>query len=329
MLKYLLSFIAVISLFSSCKNNSTEYVPESSGNPYEIFIVATKEQWNSPAGDTLRNILQQDVQWLNQQEPMFDLKNVEPSFFTNLITKHRNTIMIRTGADFPKTTVGASYDVNAAPQIIVYMDSPNTDSLAAYLHQKRNEIVELMDMTEQSRFVARMKSYPAKDVNEEVAKTFGINISIPYGYKIRNKIGDNFMWISYEMPLSSQGLFIYSYPYDSTRTITAEYLTEMRNAFASNIPGPRENTYMTTSTAYPPEVKNEITNNRSWAVLRGFWDVYGDYMGGPFVSYSTLDKKNNRIFVIDEYVYSPKPSKGKRNYIKQLESIVKTISFPQ
>ncbi len=48
--------------------------------------------------------------------------------------------------------------------------------------------------------------------------------------------------------------------------------------------------------------------DRTWAELRGFWDVENDFMGGPFVSYSTLDEATGRVLTIDGYVYSPKLS---------------------
>ena len=68
-------------------------------------------------------------------------------------------------------------------------------------------------------------------------------------------------------------------------------------------------------------------NGRSWIELRGLWEVENDFMGGPFVSYTTLDERTNRLITLDCYVYSPKY--GKRNYLRALEHLVYVISFPE
>ena len=65
---------------------------------------------------------------------------------------------------------------------------------------------------------------------------------------------------------------------------------------------------------------------RLWVELRGFWDVAGDYMGGPFVSYSTVDLKTNRVFTIDCYIFSPKAHK--RNFMRGVEHLLYLIDFP-
>lgn len=68
-------------------------------------------------------------------------------------------------------------------------------------------------------------------------------------------------------------------------------------------------------------------SDRTWAELRGFWDVENDFMGGPFVSYSTLDEATGRVLTIDGYVYSPKLDK--RNFMREVEHLVYMIDFPK
>ena len=63
--------------------------------------------------------------------------------------------------------------------------------------------------------------------------------------------------------------------------------------------------------------------------MRGFWDVEGDFMGGPYVSFTTVDTERNRVFTLDGYVYAPdlkKPSK--RNYVRGIEHLLYGIGFP-
>ena len=59
--------------------------------------------------------------------------------------------------------------------------------------------------------------------------------------------------------------------------------------------------------------------------LRGLWNVKGDFMGGPFVSYAILDTNHNKILYLEGFVYAPKYNK--RNYIKRLEAILLSLKF--
>ena len=56
---------------------------------------------------------------------------------------------------------------------------------------------------------------------------------------------------------------------------------------------------------------------------RGLWFVEGDYMGGPFISYTIEDPKNERLIVIEGFSYSP--SSKKRDVVFELEAILKTV----
>jgi hypothetical protein len=48
-----------------------------------------------------------------------------------------------------------------------------------------------------------------------------------------------------------------------------------------------------------------------------------DFMGGPFLHYTLVDEKNNRVIELDAFVFAPKFDK--REYLRELEAIVKTV----
>ena len=74
-----------------------------------------------------------------------------------------------------------------------------------------------------------------------------------------------------------------------------------------------------------PEYREFMKGGRYYAELRGLWRLEGDFMGGPFVSLSTVDEVRNRIVTVEGYVYSPK--KDKRNFLRQVEAILYTLDF--
>ena len=86
---------------------------------------------------------------------------------------------------------------------------------------------------------------------------------------------------------------------------------------------------MITSDAFEPGYRIFRLEGRLWCEMRGFWDVHGDFMGGPFVSFSTVDTATNRVFTLDCYVYAPDLNKPrKRNYLRGLEHLLYTVTFP-
>ena len=77
---------------------------------------------------------------------------------------------------------------------------------------------------------------------------------------------------------------------------------------------------------FSPEYRTVKIGDRAWIEMRGLWDVENDFMGGPFVSYTTVNEQTGRVLTLDCYVYSPKY--GKRNYLRALEHLVYLIDFP-
>ena len=49
------------------------------------------------------------------------------------------------------------------------------------------------------------------------------------------------------------------------------------------------------------------------------------YMAGPFLSYSVIDKAKNRVIVVEGLTYAP--SVNKRDYMFEIEAILKTVKI--
>ena len=60
-------------------------------------------------------------------------------------------------------------------------------------------------------------------------------------------------------------------------------------------------------------------------VVRGLWDMRGDAMGGPFVSYLQADPAHDRLLVSEGFVFAP--DKKKRPLIRQLEAALQTVDL--
>jgi hypothetical protein len=136
----------------------------------------------------------------------------------------------------------------------------------------------------------------------------------------------NFVWLASETPLSSQGIFIYFYPYTDENTFTPEYLVEKRDKFLKKfVPGPSPNTWMATEDLLPPSFNEFKLDEKYYSELRGLWKLQNGFMGGPFVSFSTVDESRMRVVTVEGFVYAP--SEEKRELLRQVESILYTLEI--
>lgn len=305
---------------------SEQKKPAAQGKPYELIVVCNQRLWDGELGDTLRSVLREPVPYLSQTEPHFDVYRVSDRGLTRMVLQHRNILQVVVDPTAGESLLAVQYDRDAAPQAVLTLQGPSQKALAEYVSANRSNLIYLLEKHERDRAIEYGRRFGAKQLQELIQQKFGVAMQVPQGYTLRSE-GEDFMWISYEYPSASQGFFLYQYPYQGPSSLSAEALLTARNRFAARIPGPSDGSYMTTSEAYEPDYRMFRLEGRLWAELRGFWDVYGDFMGGPFVSYTTVDTTTGMVFTFDGYVYSPKL--GKRNFIRGVEHLLYTIRFPK
>ena len=294
------------------------------GAAYEVVVVSNSHVWDSAAGEELRSVLQQEIPAFNQSEPMWTVMRVLPDGFKNIIAKHRNVIKLLVD-DSVEPAIGVQYDVSSHPQTVMVIQAPTEEELAQYIEENKDNILYVLEKSERDRTLEYANKYYEGSLRTIIYEKFGVDMRVPKGYMLRSQ-SDDFVWISYEHKLASQGFFIYSYPYKGPQSLQPAALVAARNKFASRIPGPSDGSYMITYDEFEPLTRAMRINGRLWVEMRGLWDVQNDFMGGPFVSYTTVDTETNRVITLDCYVYSPQLPK--RNYMRPLEHLVYLMEFP-
>ena len=140
------------------------------------------------------------------------------------------------------------------------------------------------------------------------------------------KVGEDFLWASNDGLATIQNICVYSFPYVSEKVFTHDNYIKLRDKFmAENIPGAEPNQYMTTNHDYVLTRPISVMG-RYVLEARGFWNMKNDMMGGPFVSHSSVDTVNNRVIVVEGFVYAPE--KMKRTMIRRLEAALYTLRLP-
>lgn len=325
----ILGVLAATVLLAGCGGNNGRggYLPDSQGAPYEIIVVADHLEWDGAAGDTLRSILLEPFPMINHEEPRFTPMRVLPSGFNKLVTKHRNVFIADIDPTIAAPAINIGYDRYARPQIVLSAKAPDAASLAKLIGDNRDNILLLLENAEKDRDVAAAKGHTPEAIATLIREKFGFDMSTGPGYTVRSE-SEGFLWMSYELPTASQGIIIYTYPFSGIRDFELENLLKRRDEFVARIPAENPGSHMSTN----PEpgfidLVYKKTDGRQWVEMSGFWDAVGDFMGGPYRNYSTLDAANQRVIAIDFYVYAPDSNLWQRNYIRQLEHFLHTVKI--
>ena len=306
----------------------------STGKTNEILVVTNSKQvWEGELGETVREFIEQPLAGLPQPEPMYRLFNVAEADFNKLFKAMHNILIIDIEPGFPQALVETRRDHWSKPQRLIKITAPDLESFRQAFEEHQTAFLKAFDELEIIRTNEQFKM--ARDVKtaNHIQKKFGFSMQVPGGFETASE-DENFLWIKQSMHKVKQdvelGIFIYVEPYADTSAFMPEQILVRRDSLtAIHIPGPSKGSYMAISTGIIDPVfalKDDFVSPYT-IETRGLWMVKNDFMGGPFISYTFLDPKLEKVFTIDGYVYNP--GDLKRNFIRQLEAIINSVDFKE
>ena len=321
--------VALLTVLTSCNTESNKeriILTNISGELNDVLVVIQQSTWDSESGKSLKRILQSEYYALPQYEPSFKAIQIDRSGFTNMFQLYRNIIDVNISDKIKTSKIWFGNDVYARPQSYLKIDAKNGIEFIALVEKNAEKIKLFFKNAEIARLQNTYKNRFNENILKHIKNKFNVRVEIPANYKLETDT-NNFSWISFETPQISQGIFIYEYNYTDTSQFSVENLINLRNEFLKEyVPGSRKNSFMTTEPEFPVRKTTHVDTTGFYSVfLEGLWKVQGDFMGGPFISYSFPNKDKTSIICIDAYVYGPK--KDKRNLIMQLEAIIKTVRY--
>ena len=325
-------FALLLSIAFSCKKgNNDNLMPAITGKAGEVVLVMPDELYESSVGDTLVNILTQEELALPQSgmqgaEPVFDLVQIPPVAFTNVFRTHRNIILAQLNPELEKGVIKIENNYWAFQQVLIRLEAPNKESFIQLLYDNSDLIVETIRGAEIDRQVYLNRKYENSELQRSLLAKHNIIAYFPKGYEARVDTG-NFVWIQYDPMDMIQGVFIWDYPYTNEDQLDYANLVSMNDKMLKKrVPGGSKGSYMTIYFGAPTYSKTFTNNGHFVREIKGLWEMEGDWMGGPFISWTYVDEKRNRLVTLFGFVYAPKYEK--RNHIRKVESLLKTIDFP-
>lgn len=334
-LLYAALLLSVGTIAVGCEMLYTETTVQ--GQPYEVMVVCDQEEWQGELGDTLKAVFAAPVKELFTYEPQYDVLRIMPSNFKDYARLHRNVVTVNIAPELANAGIYVQQDKNVKGQTYIAIQGPSQASVARYVSDNRDLICQVIEKGERERHVKRATEYSAVALEKLVADKFGITLHLEQNFTLRSE-SEDMVWISKEYTTSSQGFFIYKYPYTGAESLSVEALVAARNKYAANIPGPVDGSYMITVEQIPdqtgekyipfvPSYRTYRLGEQPWIEMYGLWEVANYFMGGPFISYTTVNTATREVITIDCYVFSPKEKK--RNLLRELQHLVYQVEMPQ
>lgn len=326
-LSYLALAMALIAMVSCSESKRREaLLPNISGKAGEVIVVIDKGLWEGSVGTTLRDTLACECPYLPQKEPLYTLVNVAPSGFGQMFQVHRNIIIVNISSDVTEPGVIYRTDVWARPQCVIRINAADSETAVQLIKENSSKMRITLEQAERDRLIANARKYEELSLSPVVTAMVGGSPHFPAGYKLKKKT-DDFIWIAYDTEFTTQGIFIYKYPVVEGEDMMSleSFLEENNKVLKENVPGMFDNTYMMPSTVVTPSIEYLKYKGRDFAQIRGFWEVYNDFMGGPFVAHEFYSPDGKEVIVLEAFVYAPKYDK--RQYLRQVESVIYSFEW--
>ena len=324
----LLSILSIIT--TSCYNSEKDerILPSSSGRMNEMVVVMKHDLWKGEVGKKVRSIFMQDIIGLPQPEQLYRVAHIDPNAFTSTFKAARNLIIIKL-EDGDNAKLTYSKDVYAKPQIIEEISANTEEALLKILQTYKKDLVKKFHNQDiysiQKRF-KRIRHQNISDIEEK-----GISVILPKSYTLID-VKDNFWWYRSDIRegkyYPSLNFLLYITPLKSELEINGSSIIPTRDSIGKKyVGGTIDGSYMQTEhrPQFAPVMKNTIFNNNIAIETRGLWMVKGDFMGGPFLSYTIFDEKNKRIITAEGFVYGA--GGKKRDFVFEMEAIIKSLKI--
>jgi len=316
--------LAVFTLLISCDSgNNKRILALSNGRINNVLIVIKNSEWQGEIGDELRKIVAEPVLALPQPESQFEVTQVPGDSFGNMFKSNRSILKVGLS---DKNSYSVNTDVYAAPQKIVIITGKTKEELINQIKLNSSKLVTEFKNADLRAVRSRLLKNHWDTSAIETFNKQGFTLKIPKNY---NKVEDNGEFVWYRQHLfggNSMELMAYSVPITSEDDENGNNIVAIRDALGKKyIPGQVEGSHMITEEAYTPHVFNVELDGKKAFETRGKWEVKGVYMAGPFLSYTVVDKVNNRLVIVEGLTYAP--SINKRDYMFELEAILKTLKI--
>lgn len=297
----------------------------SFGSRNEVVLVIEDSLWIGTIGDSIRAKLAKPIVGITDQEPIFDLVQLDPKIFTKKAKTARNIVLFSTQTAHEFIL---EKSLNATPQNFFFIRAKTNDDLIKLFNSNADSIISVFkssEMNEEMHKVVRSSKLNYKELKE----LFGCTLKIPDSYHLQMENESPFLWYQKDLSSGNVNLVLYEFPINEIET--NEFTLENRLIEAKNVIGKsflktaKDSAYFIVSPQFTPIIKKKTIQNLPAYQIIGAWETVNDYLKGPFVCYAIRDDYYNRYLFIEGFVNNP--FKNKRDQLLEIEAIINTLNF--
>ena len=318
---------AITIFLTSCVGNDKFVLRTSIGKVNKVMVVTKASDWTGEIGKEIRNSFGELMVGLPQPESLLSISQVAPNGFGNMMKVGRNILVIGVG---DKEEYFVRKNVYAQPQTIIYVYATDDEGVVKMFKKHEKQIIETFNQSDISMTQGLFAKNKLDDSQYKTLQNLGLSLTIHDKFKTVDDTGD-FLWLRHHLTsgiakTGSNNILVYSVPLENEETV-ADSIVSVRNRIGKKyIPGSDPETmHMITEEAYTPFTFDATIDGKKAYETRGKWEVKNDFMAGPFVNYTVVDKKNNRLVVFEGFTYAP--SVNKRAFLFELEAIAKSMKI--
>jgi hypothetical protein len=328
MKKIVLFLLVCLSILSCDIKNGKKLLPGSIGRFNELLLVMNPLDWEGKIGIELKKAIKADIIGLPQPEPQFAVTQIPNQGFKGFLKHNRNILIIKKGN---KPSYEVLYDTFSKPQVIVEIKGPDKQAIINLIKENTDDICSTFKDHDLSMIQTglRKRSHKKETITFFTDQKLGLYVPGDY-VKVDDKA--DFVWfrkrfedygynvngslniVAYTLPLTT--------PFDQLK----DSIISIRNTIGKkNLPGGTEGTYLITEAAYKPHIFDSELDDKPGYKVYGKWEIYNDFVAGPFVGYYIHDKVNNRLVVVEGIVYAP--GIKKRDFMFEVEAIIRSLKI--
>ena len=327
-MKKIFTLFAIVILLTACDDGKDKVILRSSvGKVNKVMVVTKASDWAGDIGKEIRNSFGELMVGLPQPESLLSVSQVAPNGFGTMMKVGRN-IMIIGIAD--KEEYFVKNNVYAEPQTIVYVYAKDKQGVIKMFKKHEKEIIKTFIDSDVKMVQNLFAKNKLDDSQFKTLQNLGISLTINDKFNLVDDTGD-FLWLRQHLSsgiarTGSNNILVYSVPLED-ETQVSDSIIAVRNRIGKKyIPGSDPKTmHMITEEAYTPFTFDAVIDGKKAYETRGKWEVKNDFMAGPFLNYTVVDKKNNRLIVFEGFTYAP--SVNKRAFLFELEAIAKSMKI--
>ena len=320
-MKKIILFALILITVASCQSDGKVVLKNSMGRINSLVIVVDNSQWLGKPGDALREIIGAPVLGLPQEENQFSVTQTPVSAFKTIFQTSRNLLLVGYGDE---DTYKVKKDIYATPQVVMTILGKDEASLLAQIEKHKKDIIQVFKKADIEVYQKKLAQSLLRNDTIKTLKKLNVDIAIPSDYRRVDDTGD-FLWFRKHIEKGDMNIIAYELPLKEGTAIENSIAAERDTIGKKYIPGPTDGSYMITEAAYSPHIIPTEMNKLSAYETRGKWEVKNDFMAGPFLNYTIVDKANNRLLVFEGFTYAPNAEK--RDYMFELEAIIKTLKI--